>query len=339
MLSKATKVCRLVLLLAVSATTPIAQSQPATPGGPPPAGPLSGAAEHPYIQPKNGQTQEQQWADRYACHSWAKSQSGFDPTRHATEAPPDENASRREQYRRAMNACLDARGYSVNEAAPPSALPPPAPPPQKGPSFQHVSPLVSEFRYHPFAVQFEGGYTITEGEARQALDNGWNAGVGLTWFPTSALPLGLRVDGTYNRFGENYQSLNLASQATGTNVAFGYESLYGGDVDLELDLRMGPRVKEYFFGGIGWYREHTAFKQVSFERGVGCFEYCFYGYFPLVSTVEQNTSGWLKSWNAGMGFEFALEDPASFFIEARYLRLSPASSRMEFVPIRIGLRF
>jgi hypothetical protein len=102
---------------------------------------------------------------------------------------------------------------------------------------------------------------------------------------------------------------------------------------------MGPRVKEYFFGGVGWYREHTAFKQVSYERGVACFAYCFYGYFPFNSTVEQNTSGWLKSWNAGMGFEFALADPASFFIEARYLRLSPSRSRMAFVPIRIGLRF
>ena len=339
MLRKSTKVCRLVLLLAVSAT-PVAQSQPATQsGGPPPPGPLPGALEHPDIYPKNGQTQEQQWADRYACHSWAKTQSGFDPTKRAPEVPPDENASRREQYRRAMNACLDARGYSVSEVAPPSALPPPAPPLQTGSPFEHGSPLVSEFRYHPFAVQLEGGYTITEGEARRALDNGWNAGLGLTWFPTSALPLGLRVDGTYNRFKENNQSLSLASQATGTNVAFGYQSLYGGDVDVVLDLPMGPHVKEYFFGGVGWYREHTAFKQVSFERGVGCFEYCFYGYFPFASTVEQNTSGWLKSWNAGMGFQFALEDPASFFIEARYLRLSPSRSRMDFVPIRIGLRF
>lgn len=333
MLRKSTKVCRLVLLLAVSAPA-IAQYQSSTQSEGPPAAPLFGAAEHPYIHPKNGQSQEQQWADRYACHSWAKSQSGFDPTKQVTEVPPNENASLREQYGRAMTTCLEARGYSVSEVAPPSA-----PPPQKGPPFEHGFPLVPELKYHPFAVQFEGGYSVIAGEARQALDNGWNAGLGLTWFPTSALPLGLRVDGTYNRFRENYQSLSLASQATGTNVAFGYESLYGGDVDAQLDLRMGTRVKEYFFGGVGWYREHTTFKQLSFERGVGCFYYCFYGYFPVVSTAEQNTSSWLNSWNAGMGFEFALADPASFFIEARYLRLSPSRSRTEFVPIRIGLRF
>jgi opacity protein-like surface antigen len=324
MLRKSTKVCRLVLLLAVSAPA-LAQHQSATQSAGSPAAPLLGAAEHPYISPENGQSQEQQWADRYACHSWAKSQSGFDPTKQA-EVPPNENAS----YRRAMTTCLEARGYSVSEVAPPPALPPSAPPPQKA---------LPELKYHPFVLHFDGGYSVTAGEARQALDNGWNAGLGLTWFPTSALPLGLRIDGTYNRFSENHQSLSLASRATGRNVAFGYESLYGGDVDLELDLRMGPRVKKYFFGGVGWYREHTAFKQESFERGVACFEYCFYGYFPVVSTVEQNTSGWLKSWNAGMGFEFALADPASFFIEARYLRLSPSRSKTAFVPIRIGLRF
>ncbi|MDB6044609.1 MAG: hypothetical protein JWM63_3160 [Gammaproteobacteria bacterium] len=335
---KSKQVCRLVLLLAVSAPA-LAQYQSATQSGGSPAAPLLGAAEHPYISPKNGQSQEQQWADRYACHSWAKSQSGFDPTKKLTEVPPSENASSREQYRRAMTACLDARGYSVSEVAPPPAVPPSAPPPQRERRFEHGSLRVPEFKYHPLAVHFDGGYSVTAGEARHALDNGWNAGLGLTWFPSSALPLGLRIDANYNRFRESNQSLSLASQATGTNVAFGYESLYGGDVDLQLDLRMGPRVKEYFFGGVGRYREHTAFRQVSFERGVACFEYCYYGYFPIVSTAEQNTSGWLKSWNAGMGFEFALEDPASFFIEASYLRLSPSRSRTAFVPIRFGLRF
>jgi hypothetical protein len=35
---------------------------------------LSGGAEDLYIYPKNGQSPEQQSADRYECHSWAKSQ-------------------------------------------------------------------------------------------------------------------------------------------------------------------------------------------------------------------------------------------------------------------------
>jgi opacity protein-like surface antigen len=305
--------------------------------------PLRDAAAELYIYPKNGQTLEQQWSDRYACHAWAKDQSGFDPTRQGMGTTPEQTTAHREQYRRAMTACLDAHGYSVTDAPSPAVQPPaplkPAPPPHTQAMPVRYSQSGPTLRYHPLAIQIEGGYTLAEGDAGRALDNGWNTGLGLTWFPTSVLPLGLRVDGTYSRFEETDQSLRLASLSTGTNVTFGHEDLYGGDLDLQLDLRMGPGMKEYFFGGVGRYREQTTFKQVSYQYGVGCFYYCFPGYFPAVATVERNTSDWLSSWNAGMGFEFALEEPASFFIEARYLHLSAAGSRAEFVPIRVGLRF
>jgi hypothetical protein len=79
------------------------------PGAPPSATP----AEDFYIYPRNGQSQEQQAADRYECHSWASSQTGFDPTAPAGGAPPDQADAKREQYRRAMTACLEARNYSV----------------------------------------------------------------------------------------------------------------------------------------------------------------------------------------------------------------------------------
>jgi hypothetical protein len=65
------------------------------------------------IYPKNGQTKEQQAADQYECHSWAKSQTGFDPTQPAAGGPGDPNVSRN-NYNRAMSACLQARGYQVN---------------------------------------------------------------------------------------------------------------------------------------------------------------------------------------------------------------------------------
>jgi hypothetical protein len=78
-----------------------------------PGVPPSQAAENFFMYPKNGQTQEQQSADRYECHSWAKGQTGFDPTRPDGGVPSQEAAGKREQYRRAMTACLEARGYSV----------------------------------------------------------------------------------------------------------------------------------------------------------------------------------------------------------------------------------
>jgi len=65
------------------------------------------------MYPKNGQTTEQQAADRYECHSWARGQTGFDPTAEGGGVPANENVSRRADYKRAMGACLEARGYSV----------------------------------------------------------------------------------------------------------------------------------------------------------------------------------------------------------------------------------
>jgi hypothetical protein len=40
-----------------------------------------------YIYPNNGQTQQQQDQDRYECHTWSVSQTGFDPTRPPPSGP------------------------------------------------------------------------------------------------------------------------------------------------------------------------------------------------------------------------------------------------------------
>jgi hypothetical protein len=60
--------------------------------------------------PKNGQSAEQQAKDKYECHHWAVTQSGFDPTLGATASA---SQPKRTDYMRAQAACLDGRGYSV----------------------------------------------------------------------------------------------------------------------------------------------------------------------------------------------------------------------------------
>ena len=79
----------------------------APPSGIDQANPESAAAPSSelFVYPRNGQTPEQTENDRYECHGWAVSQSGFDPTR-------PEQTGDAEGYRRAMVACLDSRGYS-----------------------------------------------------------------------------------------------------------------------------------------------------------------------------------------------------------------------------------
>lgn len=75
--------------------------------------PPPSAHEDLIIYPKDGQDAARQAADRYDCHSWAKTQTGFDPTQASGGAPRSGAWSSRQDYGRAMNACLTARGYEV----------------------------------------------------------------------------------------------------------------------------------------------------------------------------------------------------------------------------------
>jgi hypothetical protein len=66
-----------------------------------------------FIYPKDGQSEQQQATDRYDCHSWAQSQTGFVPTQPPAGGGAAQSQAKRSDYERAMTACLEARGYSV----------------------------------------------------------------------------------------------------------------------------------------------------------------------------------------------------------------------------------
>jgi hypothetical protein len=84
------------------------QTQP-----PPDAAPPPPSGDDFFVYPKNGQPEDQQAKDKFECHKWASQQSGFDPTLSGGGVPPEQNASARSSYNRAMIACLEGRGYSV----------------------------------------------------------------------------------------------------------------------------------------------------------------------------------------------------------------------------------
>ncbi len=298
-------------------------------------------AEGLYINAKNGQDAKQQATDRYECHTWATGQTGFDSTRPGAGVAATEYASRRSAYQRAITACLEARGYTVSTAPaalapqpPPVAPPPPAPPRYVVPVYVPPVYTVPELKYHPIQVQIDGGYSVTAGGTNRTLDDGPNAGLGLTWTPTASLPVAVRIDGSYSWFDDRRSLLNV----NGGGYASGHEDIYGGDADLQLDLaHHSSRQKMYLFGGAGYYRESSELRSFTPVSGPGCnFYYCRpFGY----TTVERTTSNWHDAWNAGLGWETAIADRGSFFIEARYLRIKPNDSKLEFVPITLGLRF
>ncbi len=78
-----------------------------------PSSPPDNAQQDLIIYPKGGQSKDQQAADQFECHTWAKGQTGFDPTQPGG-GEPGGSAMSRSNYDRAMSACLTARGYQVN---------------------------------------------------------------------------------------------------------------------------------------------------------------------------------------------------------------------------------
>ncbi|HVY63817.1 MAG TPA: DUF6515 family protein [Gammaproteobacteria bacterium] len=60
-----------------------------------------------FVYPKEGQTDEQRDRDRYDCHLWAVNQTGFDPSAGVADT------GKSGDYRRALAACLEGRGYTV----------------------------------------------------------------------------------------------------------------------------------------------------------------------------------------------------------------------------------
>jgi hypothetical protein len=73
------------------------------------AGGQAAAPSELIAYPKNGQSEDQLGKDKFECHRWAVSQTGFDPTQAGGGSAP----GKRSDYSRAQAACLEGRGYSV----------------------------------------------------------------------------------------------------------------------------------------------------------------------------------------------------------------------------------
>jgi hypothetical protein len=99
---------------AVSPAPPnaVVELPPSNPGVQrPPSGDVAqGPGAQMFLYPRQGQSQQQQAKDQYECDRWAIGQTGYDPSLpNAGGAPPNQM----DGYRRAIGACLDARGYTV----------------------------------------------------------------------------------------------------------------------------------------------------------------------------------------------------------------------------------
>jgi hypothetical protein len=71
------------------------------------------SAQGIFVYARQGQSEELQAKDRYECHSWAASQTQYDPTQPTGGMPQAQLNQMHADYQRAMGACLDGRGYSI----------------------------------------------------------------------------------------------------------------------------------------------------------------------------------------------------------------------------------
>ena len=277
------------------------------------------------LAPQRGQNDVQEWFDRYECDGLAKRQS--DAATHAPSgsAPHGDN----EEYIRAMTACLTLHGYGVRYAPPP----PPPPPAAMPYAWAGEPPAARALRYRALSAQLGGGYSTSAGSTGDYLHGGGYAAAAVSWFPSAALPLGIRAEGSYTWSTPAPALLNL----NGTGYNKGEVNIYGGDLNLRLNLaRLPAHWQLYLLAGGGWYRIAATLQKVSTERICGRNECTV---FTTILAQTHDTSSWEYSWNAGLGWEVALDSHTAFFIEARYRRILHYSNAVQLLPVSLGLRF
>jgi hypothetical protein len=88
-----------------------------------------------------------------------------------------------------------------------------------------------------FQFGLRGGISVPTGDWSTGLNNGWHGGLTLN-YELPALPLGLRVDGDYNRFAYLSESRTV--------------DVYDGNANLVVGIRI-IAVKVYALAGGGYY--------------------------------------------------------------------------------------
>ncbi len=183
-----------------------------------------------------------------------------------------------------------------------------------------------------------GGYSEPIGVTGDYLQGGYLVGGGFTVAPSPNGPLDFRFDVTYSDHNASNNLLLAGQQATNLPVDNGSGSFWAGTANVEYRVPIVYDFKIYGIAGVGVYHEHVELTQ-ALPYG---YYYCdpFYGYCDAGGAGAVVASNGITKfgWNAGLGFEFPLSYGRSWFLEARYHRIS-TQKPIEFVPIEIGYRF
>jgi hypothetical protein len=150
-------------------------------------------------------------------------------------------------------------------------------------------------------VQFgiSAGAALPTSDLSDGANTGWNVG-GTIAFNPAMIPLGIRVDGAYNRFG--------LKGGVGGDIHF---TSVTGNLVYQIPT---TGVSPYLIGGAGWY--NAAANVTGFGSG--------------------SDNHW--GWNLGGGVKMPLSG-FDTFIEARYNQVQGDGGSLKFIPVTFGIMF
>lgn len=159
-----------------------------------------------------------------------------------------------------------------------------------------------------YALGIGGGAAIPVGRLTQTQKTGFNGIVAIA-LGVADLPLGVRIDGIYNRFSRKN---TVSAQSGSTNT---YSFRIAGILGNLIYAFPGMSAKTYVVAGGGLYNTRL----------------------DVAGSKSENHLGL----NGGLGMTFGL-GPVASFMEARYHFISREPAKggvIHFVPITLGLMF
>ncbi|MFN2636077.1 MAG: outer membrane protein [Gemmatimonadaceae bacterium] len=150
----------------------------------------------------------------------------------------------------------------------------------------------------PFQLGIAGGATQPMSDLKDGANTGYNGTVAMG-INLPFIPVGLRIDGAYNQFGEKTGGAKLHIMSATGNVVWRLPSI---------------ALSPYLIGGAGLYMPTVT--------------------APGLASATENHFGW----NAGAGISLPVSFVKTF-VEARYNRVSVNGGSMQFVPLTVGIMF
>jgi len=152
----------------------------------------------------------------------------------------------------------------------------------------------------PVTLGISAGAAIPAGEFADAYNTGYNGTVSVG-FNSLGSPIGLRVDGMYNKFGGRDDLIGTQPDAR----------IIGANANLVYSLP-GQGIRPYLIGGAG-----------------------IYGLKTDIPSSEQITDFGV---NGGIGAAFPLSG-FNTFIEARFHHVFTENEATQFIPVTFGISF